>query len=308
MRERPAAGEDVCAVFVTYHPDPDFPLRSARIGAQVGSVLIIDNGSSDTQKFTARKLTGQSAARVICNGENLGVACALNIGIRRAQAEGYRFVLLLDQDTLVDPDMVDVLLAVYESCRDGPRVAAIGSRFRDTKGGTHPPIRLQAAGDDWQEVESVITSGCLLPVSAYADIGPFRDEFFIDHVDTEYCYRARARGYRIIETLRPLMSHTVGAPSAHAWFGATIWTTNHSADRRYYMARNNTVLLREYGTSAKGSWRLKSIIRCLRLCKRILYFERDKLRKIAAVGQGWWDGMNGKLGRRRESVDRQVRP
>ncbi|GAC1307403.1 MAG: glycosyltransferase family 2 protein [Steroidobacteraceae bacterium] len=308
MRERPAAGEDVCAVFVTYHPDADFPARSARIGAQVGSVLIIDNGSSDTQMFTAREPTGQSATRVICNGENLGVASALNIGIRRAQAEGYRFVLLLDQDTLVDPDMVDVLLAVYESCRDGPRVAAIGSRFRDTKGRTNPPIRLQAKGDDWQEVESVITSGCLLPVSAYADIGPFRDEFFIDHVDTEYCYRARARGYRIIETLRPLMSHTVGAPSAHAWFGGTIWTTNHSADRRYYMARNNTVLLREYSTSAKGSWRLKSIIRSLRLCKRILYFEQDKLRKIAAVSQGWWDGMNGKLGRRRESVDRQARP
>jgi len=37
----------------------------------------------------------------------------------------------------------------------------------------------------------VITSGSLLPLATYADIGPFREEFFIDFVDTDYCFRAR---------------------------------------------------------------------------------------------------------------------
>jgi rhamnosyltransferase len=148
-------------------------------------------------------------------------------------------------------------------------------------------------------MESVITSGSLLSLEAYAAIGPFRDEFFIDHIDTEYCFRARAAGYLVIETRQPLMAHTVGAPSSHKVLRSMKWTSNHSAERRYYIACNNTVLLREYGAANVRWWPLKSIVRCLRLCKRIALFETDKLDKIIAVGQGWWDAMRGKMGPRR---------
>jgi rhamnosyltransferase len=102
----------------------------------------------------------------------------------------------------------------------------------------------------------------------------------------------------VIETVRPLMSHSLGAPTAHKLLWATTWTSNHPPDRRYYMARNNTVLLREYGTSGRGPWQWKSFVRCVRLCKRIAYFERDKLRKIVAVAQGWRDAARGRMGPR----------
>jgi len=48
-----------------------------------------------------------------------------------------------------------------------------------------------------------------------AVIGVFREEFFIDRVDFEYCLRAKARGYCVIRTRKPLMSHTIGTPTAH---------------------------------------------------------------------------------------------
>ncbi len=293
---------DVCAVVVTYHPDNGFPARLSRIVPQLDATVIVDNGSSDAQLRMLRELSAYPSVTLICNFENLGIAHALNIGVQRALANGYSWALLLDQDTLVDQDMVEQLLAALASCPDGSRVAAVGSRFRDTNGRSIEPCRLDARGEQWEEVESVITSGSLLSLPAYAAMGAFRDDFFIDHVDTEYCFRARAAGFRVIETIRPLMSHTVGAPTSHKLFGSTTWTTNHSPDRRYYIARNNTVLLREYGTSGRGPWQLKSIIRCLRMCKRIAYFEKDKLRKIYAVGEGWWDGVRGKLGPRRHQL------
>ena len=102
------------------------------------------------------------------------------------------------------------------------------------------------------------------------------------------------------------MSHTVGAPTAHRLLWKTTWTSNHSAERRYYIARNNTVLLKEYGTSGCGPWQIKSLSRCLRLCKRIVYFEKDKLRKIVAVGQGWWDGVRGNMGPRRRPAQSRL--
>ncbi len=94
------------------------------------------------------------------------------------------------------------------------------------------------------------------------------------------------------------MAHTVGNPSAHRVMGALKWTTNHSADRRYYMARNDTVMLRHYAAARGTHWLWKSITRCLRLCKRIALFETDKADKIAAVAQGWWHALRGRMGPR----------
>jgi rhamnosyltransferase len=296
---RPAAGTRVCAVIVTFHPDPEFPARLSRIAAQADRTVIVDNGSGEAEVRMLRAAAAGLPIALLAQGENLGVACALNAGIRRALEDGYAWTLLLDQDTEVDPDMVDGLWAARESCPAADRVAIVGSRFRDTAGHPNRSALLGSKGELWEEVESVITSGSLLSLAAYAAIGPFRDEFFIDYVDTEFCFRARANGYRILQTRRPLMSHTVGAPMQHKLLWTTKWTTNHSPDRRYYSARNNTVLLREFGTSGRTPWQWKSFVRCFRLMKRIALYEHDKTRKIRAVAQGWWDGLRGNMGPRR---------
>lgn len=299
MSDQPSARENVCAVVVTYDPDSGFPARLRRVIAQAGALIVVDNGSSGAAAAMLRALPGGPKLDVVFNGENLGIASALNIGARRAKARGFAWALLLDQDTVIDADMVEHLLATAASVGAGPAPAVVGSRFRDTHGRAAERRRLAGEGPLWEEMESVITSGSLLSLDAYAVIGPFRNEFFIDYVDTEYCFRARAAGFRVIETRRPLMAHTVGAPSAHTVLWSTKWTTNHSPDRRYYIARNNTVLLREYGAANLRSWRLKSLTRCFRLCKRIALYETDKIAKIAAVGQGWWDAVRGKMGPRR---------
>jgi hypothetical protein len=94
------------------------------------------------------------------------------------------------------------------------------------------------------------------------------------------------------------MSHAVGAlhESRFLWFKR--WTYNHSPDRRYYIARNNTVLIREYGRYGRLRWLLKSLHRCFRLCKRVVLYEKTRTRKIAAIAEGWRDGVTGKMGPR----------
>jgi rhamnosyltransferase len=293
----PARG--VCAVLVTYHPDGALPDRLARLAPQVHGVVVVDNGSPAAALAMVKGLTRNFAVTVIDNGGNLGIARALNVGVQHAAAHGFSSALLLDQDSVVDEDMVAQLMSARNSFTDPSRLAIVGARFRDTSGRRVEPVRLGPQGDNWAEVATVITSGSLLSLGAYAMIGPFRDDFFIDYVDEEFCLRARAAGYHIIETRRAIMSHSVGSQTSHRVGLATRWTTNHSPDRRYYIARNNTVLLREYATSGKRSWRWKSITRCLRLCKRIALFEDDKWSKIRAVGAGWWDGIHGNMGPRR---------
>ncbi len=294
----PVHGTDVCAIAVTYRPDAAFPARLSGVSPQVGMTVIVDNGSSDAERDMLREAAAGPNIDLVLNEENLGLARALNIGIQRAATLGYSWVLLLDQDTRVEPDMVRTLLAIHASFPDRERLAVLGSNFDDATGRATDAIGIESPGGLWEEVQRVITSGSLLPLEAYVAIGPFREEFFIDYVDEEYCLRARARGFRIIRSRKHLMSHAIGSPTVHKTFGTSKWTTNHGPDRRYYMARNNTVLLREYGNYRAGLWAWKGFCRCLRQCRRIALYERMKTRKIAAVMHGLWDGMRGHMGPR----------
>ena len=297
---------DVCAVVVTYHPDSEFPERLARILPQVSALVIVDNGSNEAELKMLREISAHPSITLVPNAENLGVARALNIGMQRAALKA-SWALLLDQDSRVDGDMVQKLLTVYASFPDQDHLAVIGSGFRALNGGFHATdieihgaaaAAANARADAWIEVESVITSGSLVPLKAHAAIGPFREEFFIDYVDTDYCFRARAQGFRVIKTREPVMSHAIGAATQHGLPWMSKWTTNHSPDRRYYGARNDTVMLREYGNYRLGSWALKSLARRLRTCKRVALYEQMKAAKIIAVMQGWWDGVRGHMGPR----------
>ncbi len=294
-------------MLVSFHPDPELPLRVARILAQVGALVIVDNGSGEAALRMLEELSADSRVALELNHANLGVARALNSGIRRAGELGYEWALLLDQDSVLDAAMTGELIAALASFPEPARLAVIGAGFRDIHkpGGDDPvpasPADGRAHEPAWEEVESVITSGSLVRLATLERIGAFRDEFFIDYVDAEFCFRARAMGYRVIRTRKPLMSHAIGASTRHGILGIHRWTSNHSADRRYYIARNDTVMLKEYGRLRFGSWALKALGRRVRTAKRIALYEEAKLSKLAAVAQGWWDGVRGHLGPRRRT-------
>jgi rhamnosyltransferase len=296
--------QDVCAILVTYHPDGELPTRLRAISQQVAALVIVDNGSEEAEFAMLREIAVDPGVTLVLNSVNLGLARALNIGVQRATSLGYEWALLLDQDSRVEGDMVRTLCAIRDRFPDREQLAIIGSGFRERHRRSPKAVKFESCGEEWDEVQAVITSGSLLSVAAYALIGPFREEFFIDHVDTDYCARARANGYRILKTRRPLMSHSIGRPTQHRLLWMKKWTSNHSADRRYYIARNYTVLLRESGRYTLGSWALISLLSCLKACKRISFYEESKGGKIAAVFTGWWDGLHGRLGPRKTRPSR----
>jgi rhamnosyltransferase len=295
VSQPPARPNAVCAVVVTYHPDAEFPARLARISRQVAAVVIVDNGS-EAELAILREAASDPRVTLLLNRENLGVARALNIGVQRASALGSSMAVLFDQDTRVDDDLVETLLAIHASFPTG-RLGLIGSGFR-TQDAAPEPNSDESAAPAWIDAEYVITSGSLLAMAAYSAIGPFREEFFIDYVDLDYCKRAAALGLKVIQSRRALMTQSIGAPTHHRWLWMTKSTTNHSPDRRYYGARNKTVMLREYGNYRRGGWILKSLLSCLKIGKRVLLYEDAKISKLRALLSGWWDGVNGNLGPR----------
>jgi len=285
---------DICAIVVTCNPDAGFPDRLARVWPQVGHVVVVDNGSDSPVREMLRNVAVRLDVELILNDANLGVAAALNQGVGHARDRSFQWVLTLDQDSVVEPFLVETLLEGYNEFPMKENVAIVGSNYYDEKRGK-TLVPDSPAQPPCLEQTTVITSGSLMSVDAYGKVGPFRDDFFIDHVDDEYCLRARAMGYKVILCRRPVIRHSIGGAIGKRIVGRTAWSSNHSTVRRYYMARNFTVLARQYLLS-EPAWILQTFVRHLGFVALMLFLEDQRARKLRGIFKGLGDGLRGRMG------------
>jgi rhamnosyltransferase len=290
----PPTTQTICAVVVTYHPDSGLADRIEKITRQVGQTVIVDNGSRSSCVEQIREVVERLGIHLIPNASNEGMACALNTGVRWAASQGYKWVLTLDQDTEVAPDMVDSIAEVFESYPSPERAAVIGSNYRHKGSGKvwySEPIGHNLS--PWREIETVLTSGSLISIEVFEAIGGFRDDFFVDCVDQEYCLRARAHGYRVLMTSKPVMIHGMGFPTEHRLLGRKFGTSNHSPLRRYFVARNSVILVREY-LRAEPQWLFWYLWTYAKSMVLICLFEDQRILKVKSTFRGFIDGILGR--------------
>lgn len=286
------SGKDICAIIVSYNPDPEFPKRVNSILMQVNQVVIVDNNSTNrTAIQTLRNLINEPHVHLIINNDNYGVATALNQGIYFAKSLGYLWSLLFDQDTTPGDYLVETLVRAYNALQDKGKAAIIGANRTDDVKRIKNIEKVQISFE-LEPQKTVITSGSLLSISVFDSIGKFRELFFIDHVDDEYCLRARSKGFTIFRTREPLILHSIGNLSTHWLIYRTTGTTNHSAMRRYYMYRNHTVLIKEYFLK-EPVWVLKTFYSRLKSIILLCCYEKHKILKLKAIILGIIDGING---------------
>jgi len=278
---------NICAVIVTFFPDSTFSERVSRTLEQVAHVVMVDNGSDMQTYRHVRQALSHPNTDVIRNSTNSGIATALNQGVQWALAKGYEWVLLLDQDTMPYSHMVRVLAQAYAEFPEKDELALIGSNCYPNS----PSKGSQSIKSGWWTISKmVITSGTLLRLDAARLIGPFRDEFFIDCVDLEFCLRARAKGFKIIEILEPIMDHDIGNPRTVRllWFKTT--TYNHSPWRSYYEIRNFVIVVRE-NLARDPYWALWFIYVAMKAIPLRLLIEKSRTQKLGYMMLGLYDGI-----------------
>jgi rhamnosyltransferase len=285
----------ICAVLTTLNPDTTFYSRIRNVAGQVDQTLIIDNHSGEAAVAMLYELDNTPGISVIFNDRNRGVAAAFNQGFAWAAEHDCNWVLLLDQDTAVSDNLVDALFSCHEYADSNRDVGVVGANFLNTFTGL-PFVRVECGGARYAEVKTVISAGSLISTEAFKRIGPFRDEFFIDFVDIEYCLRARAKGYKVMLIKEPLMRHNIGAAGPHRILGRTTASSNHSPARRYFMMRNNVVVIREY-IFIDPVWATASVIIRLKSLILMCLFENQRLLKAKYTLLGLIDGLFNKFGR-----------
>jgi rhamnosyltransferase len=287
---RQPEGETVCAIVITHHPDSAFPERIATLHPQVGRVVVIDNASNPEAMAMLRRLAQQQRIALIENATNRGVATGLNQGVEYAKAHGFPWFITFDQDSSTRPQLIEsmclVCAAVGEAGLD--RLGVLGANHIDGHTGKLFVTRRETAGG-YIERKTVITAGSLMSVPAYDSIGPFRDDFFIDGIDHEYCLRARSKGYRVLLALAPHLVHSIGHRRVERVLpGLRIVTLNHAPFRWYTIVRNRLIIASEYA-GREPSWTASDAFNLVVRCAKTLTFEQERLDKARCMALGLAD-------------------
>ncbi len=282
---------NTCAVVVTYFPDNGIIARLRKAQKQLQSIIIIDNASDKESLSILRDFSVSPTVTLVENSENRGIGKALNQATSLARDSGFLWVLTLDQDTLVYDGMLDTLIAIYAAT--GARSPLIGSNYWDISRKRNFLKCGTRSDKEFVKRRTVITSGTLMKLDLFARIGSFREDYFIDSIDHEYCLRARANGFEVVMSCRSLMSHSIGRPGPRI---NHLLAFDHSPIRKYYMTRNTMVTLMHYFWR-EPVWGLRQLARLFVEFLSIALVEKDKRKKGNAFGQGIQDALKNKMGR-----------
>lgn len=206
-------------------------------------VIVVDNGSNDNSVAAIR--AAQPHIDIVETGANLGFAGGNNAGIRHSLDLGADYVLLLNNDTEVDPGLLRAFVSAAQrhpqagalSARiyyhDEPhRIWYAGARWSFEHGRFHQVGQgeIDAAGVFDQERETDYACGCafFVPATRFREIGLLDDDFFLYFEETDWCYRARRAGHP-----------SVYVPDAKLWHKISVsFGGEKSPLATYFITRN----------------------------------------------------------------------
>ena len=278
----------IAGTVVLYRPDGEVLENIKSYLDGVGVLYVVDN-SETMHTDVVERIMQLDKVVYLPNGENFGIARALNIAADKAMVDGYDFLLTMDQDSRAATNMVGTMLACLKE-KDAAEVGII-SPFHSVSFGSN-----QDSGTFSQEVQFVMTSGNLLNLAAYEKTGPFLDKLFIDCVDYDYCLRLTDCGFKIICANQAILHHGLGYISSFKVLHKTLTTSNHSPLRRYYNTRNRFYIWETYGATAKDFVK-EDKRRFVGEIRNVLLGEKERLAKIKMMLRGYLDYRRGSFGR-----------
>ncbi len=269
--------DNIGAVVVLYNPDQSVIGNIQTYIRQLSKLYVVDNSEVCNNKIIETIKVFDNSTYIF-NGENLGIAKALNIGAEEAIKDGFKFLFTFDQDSKATPRMIETMISFLKE-NDYSSIGIL-SPFHDNKGYKKPPNKKITA------VSNIATSGNLLNLDAYKQVGPFIDELFIDYVDVEYCLRLNNSGYKVIRLNDAILIHNLGNIVKRRFLFRKVAVTNHSPLRLYYKTRNRFYVLRKY----KYKFPLFSIYNFFRLFMetlKVVCFESERIEKIRMMIKGY---------------------
>lgn len=269
----------ISAGIVLYNPDINRLKQNIKaVIPQVDVLVLYDNGSKNITKI--EKMISSLNINIILlkSTKNTGVAHALNEIAKQVLNEKYDWLLTLDQDTVLKPELVINYLKYINL----PNVGQLCCDFIDRN--TNKREYNQFNSEKYKEIDKWITSGSLINLQALKKVGGFDEDLFIDYVDFDVCFALRKNGYKNYIINFVGMLHEIGERKTYSFFFKEIDVMNHSAFRHFYITRNEILVYKRYPNEKLPNMyfiQFKAII-------KVILFENKKIPKILAINKGLW--------------------
>ena len=272
---------DICALVVTYNCDKTIIDNIGSLLDQIKHVIVYDNGSTDPDSIRLlRSIEGNERVDFFLMSKNEGVSFRLNQGLNLAKQRGYKLLLTMDQDTILESNCVKEMLNVLNT---DTKIVSVGpNRKRDKYNKSLYSI-----------VNYLITSGNLLIIDDALFVGGYCDDLFIDKVDVDFSFALRKNGFMIAIANNAYMVHKVGEYETNSILGIKIKYLSHSPKRFYYIYRNFIVVLRKFFFSLPKDCTKMILVQFFEFT-RMLMIEKDRKEKIICIKKGIIDGLRNK--------------
>lgn len=282
----------VGALVVTYFPDYKKLERLLdALRHSVEAILIFNNGSDALAHRSFLEKYSHDPGYIFFDApRNLGVATALNKGIEYLENIGCSYCWTFDQDSFPQDDAFKHLVHAMSAENDHaePIAAVVPSVFNRSASTPVPFLVCQADGkivavkmEKPGEVMAGITSGMLVNVSTWKYLGGAHEKLFIDHVDTEWCIRAKSKGFRVIAVPQAKLQHELGSPSHRSYGRSGKKLTLRPSIRTYYMLRNGWAISKM--SYAPQGWRRYNSIQSLKIILVAIIYGPARMKQITAM-------------------------
>jgi len=277
----------IAGVITLYNPDDAVIYRINAILPFIEKLFVVDNSKFENENII-NSFKDNQKVEYIFNNDNIGIAASMNIAIKKSIELNFDYLLTMDQDSEFENDSLIILIS--NLVRD--KNIALYSPYHKNKFFTNPPANKQI-----EEVFDVMTSGNLLNLKVLKEVGFFREDYFIDYVDIEYCMRLRKNGYKIVRINNSILNHNEANLMKRKLLGKTVYPPNHKPFRWYFKIRNFFYIKEEYQKLFPEYFRKEKKNILNNILKAIL-FEPSKILKLKYIIKGFIDykkNIKGKL-------------
>jgi len=256
-------------------------------------IILIDNGSKERPPLVNVQFLKLSIFQIF-NDKNLGFAGGNNQGINIALERGADYILLLNNDTTVEPDFLKKLVAVAEANKDYGILGPVINFYDQPEeiwfaGGQLNGLKTQgrhifiAPKNNLEKVDYITGCCLLIKKEVIEKIGLLAEEYFLYYEDTDWCQRARRAGY-----LCGL------AGEAKIFHKQSRSAQEFSYPYLYYHSRNGLMFASRFGVKIlvyldSGWIFLKQII------KIIIGYKKEWAKPVLRGIIDFWQGKIGKL-------------
>ena len=206
-------------------------------------IIVVDNCSNENEISKLDSyLENKEKCIFIKNDKNTGFAGGNNLGIKYALYNKTDYLLLLNSDTLVNDDFLNILVDTVEKDKDN--IAMVTGKilyYPDTKkiwyGGGYIDWGKYIGkhfgegeydNGEYNETKSItFSSGCLMLINTSLKFDKYLpEEYFMYYEDVDYCARILENGYKIIYNPNAVIYHKIGSSSGGEQSAFTIRWAN----------------------------------------------------------------------------------